>query len=278
MSDSPSVQLYHPRGVKVFIPLGSGFIEAGPDILMKQVSAYLDAGFLVAAPGLEAGEETEKIGWCLKGEKSDGTAFVLLYVDHERMSHSILKVYMNDDACIADFEFASKLSLKGMPLYDGNDKLERGKDTRKDAKYLVRIGKPFGVVFKDNPKYEATAAEAARLKGEVYGVPKRMFVRWSDQRPRPEGTPAAASEPQRGQQIDGVPSDPIVRAWKERLAKDPPLAQFNAMVKEWQAITYTDDKGRDTKNAILEEIKATASKSNLVWLESKREYVFNGPF
>jgi hypothetical protein len=194
MEPSGWTKAYHPSGLLVTLP-----VRVSPTdyrAMFAAVGAIAEAGFLAQAPGLEEGEEKETVGWCLKGEhERDGetTPFVLLYANNEQLKHSFLKVYLNRPEDVAAFEFAARLKLKDLPEYDGHDKPERGKSAKTD-KYIVAPPRPFGVVFKANPKYDEAKKEAAVKAGEVYPVPKRVFVRWADQ--RPEGKPAEPAKPE----------------------------------------------------------------------------------
>ncbi len=165
-------RLWHPRGPQVTLPL-----PPDPAAALAAVSAALDAGWLVQAPGLEEGEEREMIGWVLKSIHSNEgreTPFVLLYSCNEALTWSILKVYLNTPQDQAAFEHASGMKLSEMPEYVGQDKPQRGTNHRTDT-YIVPAPKPFGVVFKKNPKHDQT--EAGKMK------PARIFVRWADTAP-----------------------------------------------------------------------------------------------
>ncbi len=162
-------KLFHPRGPQVTLPL-----PPDPAAALAAVGAALDAGWLVTAPGLEEGEEREVIGWVLKSIHSNEdreTPFVLLYSANEALTWSILKVYLNTPQDQAAFEHASRMKLAEMPEYVGQDKPQRGTNHRTDT-YIVPAPRPFGVVFKKNPKHDQT--EAGKMK------PARLFVRWAD--------------------------------------------------------------------------------------------------
>ncbi len=162
-------RLFHPRGPQVTLPL-----PPDPADALDAVSAALDAGWLVTAPGLEEGEEKEQVGWVLKSifsNEDKETPFVLLYSANEALTWSFLKVYLNTPQDQAAFEHASKMKLSEMPEYVGQDKPQRGTNHRTDT-YIVPAPRPFGVVFKKNPKHDQT--EAGKMK------PARLFVRWAD--------------------------------------------------------------------------------------------------
>lgn len=177
-------KLYHPRGPQVTLPVPCNDYAAA----LEAVGLALDAGWLVQAPGLEEGEE-KQVGWVLRGGfERDGqiTPFVLLYAASEQLTWSFLKVYLNTEADVAAFEYASKVKLKDLPDYVGNDKPQRGASAKSD-KYIVPT-RHFGVVFKKNPKHDQS--EEGKMK------PARLFVRWVDQRPAIEAQkPAEADKP-----------------------------------------------------------------------------------
>ncbi len=178
-------KLFHPRGPQVTLPL-----PPDPAAALAAVSAALDAGWLVQAPGLEEGEEREMIGWVLKSIHSNEdreTPFVLLYSCNEALTWSILKVYLNTPQDQAAFEHASGMKLSEMPEYVGQDKPQRGSNHRTDT-YIVPAPRPFGVVFKKNPKHDQT--EAGKMK------PARLFVRWADTAPAKEASPDGQTAPQ----------------------------------------------------------------------------------
>ncbi len=191
------VKLYHPAGVLVELPIPGGPFDY--QAAFGNVSAALAAGFLVAAPGLEAGEQREEIGYVARKSKDNdrgGTTPVLdLYPANEQAKFAVLSVYLNTPEDVAAFEHASGLKLAALQVYIGDNKIERGKKRELDA-LVAKAPKPFGVVLIPNPKYDEQAAAAAKAGGKMYTIPKRKFVRWADQKPagaeqRPDPTSAA---------------------------------------------------------------------------------------
>lgn len=175
-------KLFHPRGPLVTLP-----VPPDPEAAFAHIEKCLDAGWLVIAPGLEEGEQREEVGYVLRGA-CDTTPTLLLYSTNEAHSFSFLKVYLNTPQDIAAFEFASKMKLTDLPEYVGSDKPERGKSAKLDQ-YIERAKKPFGVVMKANPKYSESERAVVMSKNEIYKVPRRLFVRWVDQRPNEEPKP-----------------------------------------------------------------------------------------
>lgn len=186
-TDCGWVKLYTNRGAHVTVPVTVERRDYAA--MLANVHAMLDAGFQIEAPGLEEGEEREMVGWVLKGEferDNETTQFVCLYADSDQLTWSFLKIYLNKPADVEAFEFASKMKLASLPLYVGNDKPQRGAAQKTD-KFILRAPKPFGVVFKKNPKHDNT--EEGKMK------PARLFVRWADQKtgdtPTAEGKPSS---------------------------------------------------------------------------------------
>jgi hypothetical protein len=108
-------------------------------------------------------------------KEGESTPFLLLYSTNDALKWSFLKVYLNTDDDIAAFEFASRMKLGSLPEYVGADKPARGAAGKTD-RFIVAAPRPFGVVYKKNPKHDPTTEEG-KLK------PARLFVRWADQRP-----------------------------------------------------------------------------------------------
>lgn len=210
------MKLFHPKGPQVTLPVPC-MGEKGYDyrIAFNAVTAALEAGFLVVAPGLEEGEEKETVGWVLRGafEGDRGTTpFVLLYADNDALTWSFLKVYLNKPEDVAAFEYASKMTLEKLPDYVGNDKPQRGASQKTD-RFIVKAPRTFGVVFKKNPKHDPNTEEG-KMK------PARIFVRWADQKPTAESNGnGSLSE-----------SDPAQEAKKwiaKKLMEDPTMTEIN---------------------------------------------------
>ena len=197
------VKLYHRSGAKVSLPVNGQDAAA----MHAAVDAYLAAGFAVNLPGMEPGEHREEVSHVVRGRHSkDGktTPYVLLYSPKPELKHAFLKVYLNTESMVFDFEYASKLRLGNIPVYVGKDKPERGVDQEFDREFMVAAPKPFSVLFKDNPKYSAEDA-AKTPAGQVYPIPKRVFVRWADQRSDGE-QPATQGEQMIGQCVTDLRS------------------------------------------------------------------------
>ena len=188
------VKLYHPKGPLVTIPVNTAMETLDYDAMLANVTAMLDAGWLVQAPGLEEGEHKDEVGYVVKsyvGE--DGTPAIDVYPAHEAAHYSLMRVYLNTPEQQQAFEYAAKVKLDSLPEYVGVGRLERGKSPQTD-KLFHKLAKPIGIVWKDNPKYNPDETDATKKK------PKRLFVRWADEKPKAaehkeEPTPATPFEP-----------------------------------------------------------------------------------
>jgi hypothetical protein len=143
-----SVRLFHPRGPACYLPLTA--TAADYRDMLNAVGAALDAGWLATAPGLEAGEHKEDVGFVVLRSKDndDGTTtpIVDLYPADDQLKFSLLSVYLNRPADEAAFEHAAGVKLDALPPYVGAGKLERGASKQTD-RFIVKVLRPFGVVW-----------------------------------------------------------------------------------------------------------------------------------
>lgn len=268
-------KLYHPSGALVTLPVPVG--KAGsPEfyrVSFTAVSEAIAAGFLVHAPGLEAGEQKEEIGYVLRrsklNEDKTETPIIDLYLVNDAVKFKVLSVYLNKDEDVAAFEKASGIGLASLKEFPGTAAPERGASRQSDS-YIVRVPKPFGVVLIANPKYDEkeAAAVASRGKGEIYGVPKRKFVRWEG-----VSTPPASTQSQRpasnATQPSPEPDAKAIAEWKKRLAAGPSCGVLNASLKDVNH--YINDKPTFREIAAL--IKQYAESEGFDWDAVNRKYV-----
>jgi hypothetical protein len=246
-------KVWHKRGVQVTVPL-RGEIST----FAEQIESLFAWGFTAECPGLEEGEEKDHVAYVLRGgSEHDGkvTPFVLLYSTNDAYTWSFLKVYMNKPEDIAAFEFASKTKLDKLPDYVGNDKPQRGASVKTDA-YIVKVPKPFGVVFKKNPKHDDT--EAGKMK------PARLFVRWADMKPVSE-QPTAAKPADAGDV-----NAKVMEELAARLAADPTVAAINDELLPWLR-----KQGRETAIAGFKKVKDTLELHGVRW--DKERKIFHTP-
>jgi len=227
-------KLYHPSGALVTIPVNCVPIDYKQ--MIANVTSMIDAGFLVNAPGLDEGEQKETIGFVVRrekeGENGQQTPIVDLYPAGGDAKWSMLSVYLNHRSDVEAFEYASNMKLESIPLYIGANKIERGKSKQTDN-LVKQAPKPFGVVFKLNPKHDPNT-EDGRMK------PKRLFVRWELQKPSGEAKTEAKQQEQQPPQTDAQ-----VREWVMGEAKAIGLKPETVVVE--QAI----DDWKDYSDAIL---------------------------
>ena len=172
LKESGWVKLFHPSSAQVTIPLrlDKPILVAEAQALMESVTNLLQAGFSVDAPGLEDGEHVEEIGFVVRRAKAnaDGTETPVVDLYPSRGNFRQLGKYLNNEADIQSFETACGVGLKSLPLYEGDNSIERSKNPKLD-KYVVALKHPVKVVWKLNPKYEG---------GNDKRNSKRLFVRW----------------------------------------------------------------------------------------------------
>lgn len=180
------VKLHHSSGALVTLPVMVAPLDYAA--MFANVTRAVEAGFLVREPGLEAGEMKEEVGFVVRRSKDNDrggvTPVIDLYPANDRATFAILTIYLNTPEEVAAFEAGTGAKLDRIPKYIGDNKIERGKKRELDE-LVYKLPRPVGVVYGKNPKYDETeaAAVAARGKGEIYGVPKRKFLRWADTKP-----------------------------------------------------------------------------------------------
>lgn len=163
-------------------------------------------GFTTEAPGLEAGEQKEPIGWVLRRSKEDGTPVIDLYLDNERWVNRLVMCYLDSAEDIKAFEDATGLSLNSLPLYEGDRLARENKD--KDKRYIIPVKHAANAIIKNNPLYNPEETDVKKKK------PARLFIRWETAatKPQPEAAPAvipatmqagepAKAEPQRNARL-----------------------------------------------------------------------------
>ncbi|PWB56021.1 MAG: hypothetical protein C3F13_02870 [Anaerolineales bacterium] len=175
------VKLFHPSSAQVTIPLSleKPILVAEAQALMASVTSLLQAGFSVEMPCLEDGEHEEEIGFVVRRAKVNSDESETPVVDLYPVNANFRRVakYLNEETDVREFEAACSLSLQTMPLYEGDNTIERGKNPKLD-KYVVALKRPVKIVWKFNPRYEGENDKKN---------PKRMFVRWVNGAPAPDG-------------------------------------------------------------------------------------------
>jgi len=176
------VKLFHPSSAQVTIPLflDKPILVAEAQALMASITSLLQAGFSVDIPGLEDGEHEEEMGFVVRRAKVNTDETETPVVDLYPVNANFRRVakYLNEATDVREFEVACGLSLASLPLYEGDNTIERGKNPKME-KYVVALKRPVKVVWKLNPRYEGENDKKN---------PKRLFVRWS-------GLPGNGSQP-----------------------------------------------------------------------------------
>ena len=236
------VRLYHSSGALVTLPVPCDVRNL--DCYAAAFAAVSDAvaaGFTVAAPGLEDGEYREQIGYVVRRSKDNErdntvTPVLDLYPASDAARFACLTVYLNRPEDVAAFEAASGMRLDSLPVYIGDNKIERGKKKDTD-RLVVRAPRPFGVVMIANPKYSESEAAAAKSANKMYTVPKRRFVRW-------EAQAASHDHPSRNGAVPGTVNtqskeavhQPTVEEFARVLASSPSLDALNALLKNMNGL------------------------------------------
>ena len=168
------VKLFHPSSAQLTIPLflDKPILVTEAQALMASVTSLLQAGFSVEMPGLEDGEHEEEIGFVVRRAKVNTDETETPVVDLYPVNANFRRVakYLNEEADVRDFEAACGLSLAALPLYEGDNTIERGKNPKME-KYVVPLKRPVKIVWKFNPRYEGDQDKKN---------PKRLFVRWGN--------------------------------------------------------------------------------------------------
>lgn len=229
--DGPNgwVKAYHPSGLLVTLPVPTAHdVAIDYAVAFAAVTAALEAGWLAQAPGLEAGEVVEEVGWVSRSthEGRTGLADVIAYYStNENWTKPFLTDYLNTADDRAEFLAATSVWPADIPEYIGEGRLERGKNPRTDA-LIRKLPRPRKLVMKPNPKWSQTESDAAKAANKVYKVPKRVFVRWDGQQPAPQGGSNVAPPPQ----ASGGRKQETVQWFRDRLTQGPTLAAFNEMM------------------------------------------------
>ena len=174
LKENAWVKLFHPSSAQVTIPLrlDKPILVTEAQALMESVTSLLQAGFSVDAPGLEDGEHVEEIGFVVRRTKAnaDGTETPVVDIYPSRGNFRLLGKYLNNEADIQAFETACGVNLNSLPLYEGDNSIERSKNAKMD-KYVVTLKHPVKVIWKLNPRYDGENDKRNS---------KRLFVRWAD--------------------------------------------------------------------------------------------------
>jgi len=174
------VKLYHPisGGVQCTlpVPMDSLSTEQASGLFLS-VERLLAAGFQITPVGLADGETREAVSHLGKRARigQDGRITPILDV-YCGGNWKTVHLYLNNDKEVDCFSEAFGLTLAALPLWEGDAAIERGKNSDRDARFLLPVT-GVDVVYKPNPKWEGD---------DDHRHPKRLFVRWER---RPNVTP-----------------------------------------------------------------------------------------
>lgn len=274
LADKPQAQtgwvkLFHSSGALVTLPVtcDTRTLECYA-VAFRAVSDAVAAGFTVQLPGLEQGEQKQEVGYVLRRSKSNQdkseTPIIDLYLTNEVVKFKVLSVYLNNDESILAFERASGIALSNLKEFPGTAAPERGSNRQSDS-FITKVPHPFCVVMEPNPKYDEkeAAAVAARGKGEIYGVPKRRFVRWDSTSAQQPAQPQQNGKPPATPSVD----KPTLESWNRRLLAGPSLEVLNAGLKDLSGLD------KYTWRECWKMIQQYAAENGLDWDESGKKFV-----
>ncbi len=256
------VKLYTASGAYVTLPVTVEGLDYAA--MLANVDAMLACGFTVLAPGLEEGEQKDVCGYVARRAKTnrDGTdsGILDLYPESDGTKFKFLSVYIDNDDDVKAFEFASGLEFEHLPLYEGQQAIERG-NARTD-KFVIKAPHPFGVVFGKHPKYNAEDAAKA-TQGKPYTIPKKQFRRWEKERPTATSSPPSKD-------LTPAQAESLWKEAKDFLATDPDIQAFNDWIKQ-----YCPAGPRPVVDRFWQGIRAHAKAAGFVW--SERDAVYTQP-
>ena len=235
-------KLFHPAGAQVSLPVPLEPLSAEQARAMfNSVAALIDAGFTVAAPGLEEGELAEEVNAVSLRNAKDNTPIVDFYSANTKLLKKFMHLYLNNEQDVADFEAATGLHLAGLTVYDGS--LAIARDDNKAGKYIAPLPRPIKLVWKLSPKWEEWKATGA----EGQEPHKRLLVRYESGKPVVKPSTGAAAQVRRyldGTSVNGdvneqvafdayskhngsqaAQSKEVIRAW---VKANPGLVTFTA--------------------------------------------------
>lgn len=129
-------------------------------------------GFMLHAPGLEAGEVKEQVGYVSRRQKKndDGsiTPIIDVYSPNDAIKFKFISVYLNTADDVTAFENASGLKVARLPLVPGKAALDKSDDSGA----IVLVGREMFIVIKPNPYFDPDEKDISKMK------PKNTFIRW----------------------------------------------------------------------------------------------------
>lgn len=130
---------------------------------LDYTNRLLALGASVTAPGLEAGEEKDRVLGVVKRVFLDETEnreipVIDVFVKQEHLGLRWVFKYLNNDEQIAEFEDATGLTLADIPVFT-QQSLNRNEKPQLAKQYLIPVKQSCSVVRKLNPAYDPNAAK-----------------------------------------------------------------------------------------------------------------------
>lgn len=255
------VKLFHGSGLQVSVPLGVGL---DPAQVYADLDNWLATGWKPEPPGIEPGEQKEEIAYVVRkftsNDRGDSNRLDLYA---ESLKWAVLTVYLDNDDQIAEFERAANVKLRDLPIYEGDNKIERGKNANVDRKYVVRLPRTVIAVSKPNPRYNAEEAAKA-TQSNPYTKPKKVFVRWGNQNPSP---PAIAPQAQSQGPQPAVVDQDAIDNWSHFILVRPTAVEMTSKLRD------SADFSNATKKAIFAIAMDYASNQGYRWDAEDKKWV-----
>src|SRR5688500_4886351 len=139
-----SVTVYTPSGTRAYINFGN-LIPATE--LDNQIAAL---GYLVNAPGVEAGEVVEPILYVCRYDHIDKRdnreiPHIAFYSESEWLTKRWLHVYLDTPEDTEAFETATGLTVAKMPVWGGETHPERNNPKAMREGAVIRLAKPIRI-------------------------------------------------------------------------------------------------------------------------------------
>ena len=165
------VEVYHPAGDGILcrlpIPMDSALSSQQAKNFFENINQLLRVGFLGKQPG-ELKDRVTHIARRARFNKSDRTVTPIIDIYTGGM-FKMVYTYLNKPEDVQEFERIFGLKLDNIPLWEGDNAIQREKDPAKDAKYVIPVNTPIYVRFKENPKWTGEDDKQH---------PRRVFVSW----------------------------------------------------------------------------------------------------
>lgn len=178
-----STSVYMPSGIRVFFTVPIEDWTTAYEGAKEFTDMLLAKGALLHEPGLEAGEERAVIGWVCRRASRDGTPLIDLYAADSRLMFPFIKVYVDSQERINEFNNATGIDFNKLPIYEGDSHIERGANADKDKKYVIPVRSKSFAVKSKNPRYNPDEPDLTKRK------PQYLFQRYESVPQSPTSAP-----------------------------------------------------------------------------------------